>query len=160
MELQTLSEKVQLLSARFREIQLVYLFGSRVDGEIGPMSDFDFGILLLGGKMDVSLQANLAHEIAMILQTDRVDVVILNRSPIEFQYNIIAKGRRLYERDVETRVEFEANVLSRYFDYLPILRAQRDQILLGDEYDRRVQRYRKAFRRTERTLGKISPPKK
>jgi hypothetical protein len=46
-------------------------------------------------------------------------------------------------------------VLSRYGDYLPVLRAQRQSILEEGAHDRRVQRYREALGRTERALGKI-----
>lgn len=69
---------------------------------------------------------------------------------------VIAQGELIYESDVSTRVEFEVRVMGLYGDYLPILRAQRQDIITrGDEYDSRVLRYRTALRQTERTLGKI-----
>ena len=61
---------------------------------------------------------------------------------------------------VATRVEYEAHVLSRYGDYLPVLRAQRDDILQRDKHAHRVQRYRAALGRTERTLGQIAAPRR
>lgn len=53
---------------------------------------------------------------ACALHTDRVGVVLLNRASIEFAYAIIAQGKLLYERDVATRVEYEATVCPSFHD--------------------------------------------
>jgi uncharacterized protein len=136
-------------------IWLVYLFGSQAEGSPGPKSDYDFAVLLDRDRDDRQLQAELAHELAIALKTELVDVVVLNRAPVELAYAVIANGRLLYERDVATRVEYEAKVLGLYGDYLPVLRQQREDLLQGDDHVRRVHRYREAFRRTERALGEI-----
>jgi hypothetical protein len=81
---------------------------------------------------------------------------MLNRAPVELAYAVIAQGKLLYERDIATREEYEADVMSRYGDYLPVLRAQRDDILRGEGYAHRIYRYRAALGRTERTLGEIA----
>jgi hypothetical protein len=101
------------------------------------------------------IQAEFSHELACALGTDRIEVVVLNSAPVELAYTVIAQGERLYERDVSTRVEFEADVMSRYGDYLPVLRALREDVLRGDRDGTRVRRYRAALERTERTLGQI-----
>jgi predicted nucleotidyltransferase len=141
-------------------VHMVYLFGSQVEGYLGPMSDYDLAVLLDPTVDGRRIQAQFAHELACALQTNRVDVVLLNRAPIELAYAVVAQGKVLYERDVATRVEYEAQVLSRYGDYLPVLRAQRDDILRGDEYVHRVHRYRAALGRIERTLGQIAATKR
>ena len=64
-----------------KEILLAYLFGSQAEGTAGPQSDYD--IALLVRQPSRALQARLAHEIGIILGTDRVDVVLLNRAPVE-----------------------------------------------------------------------------
>jgi predicted nucleotidyltransferase len=142
--------------SNLKEIRLVYLCGSQVEGRLGPMSDYDVGVLIDRTGDERQVHARLTHELVCALGTDQVDVVLLNRAPIELAYAIIAQGRVLYQRDVATRVEYEAQVLSRYGDYLPVLRAQRDDIMRGDEDDDRVHRYRAALGRTERTLGQIT----
>jgi predicted nucleotidyltransferase len=133
------------------EILLAYLFGSQADGTAGPQSDYD--IALLVRQPSPALQARLAHEIGIILGTDWVDVVLLNRAPVELAYAVIVQGQLLYQRSVAERVEFEAKVLSLYADYLPILRRQREEILQDVGKEARVQRHREAFGRTERTLA-------
>jgi len=135
------------------QVLLAYLFGSQAEGTAGPQSDYD--IALLVRQPSLALQARLAHEIGIILGTDRVDVVFLNRAPVELAYAVIAQGQLLYQRSVAERVEFEAKVLSLYADYLPILRRQREEILKDVGKEARVQRYREALGRTERTLGEI-----
>jgi predicted nucleotidyltransferase len=156
MNAQALKDKLPTIVASLKGVRLVYLFGSQVEGSPGPMSDYDLAVLLDPIADARRVQARLAHELACALQTDRVDVIVLNRAPIELAYAIVAQGKVLHERDVATRVEYEAQVLSRYGDYLPVLRAQRDDILRGDEYAHRIHRYRAALGRTERTLGQIA----
>jgi len=136
-----------------KEILLAYLFGSQADGTAGPQSDYD--IALLVRQPSLALQARLAHEIGIILGTGRVDVVSLNQAPVELAYAVIVQGQLLSQRSVAERVEFEAKVLSLYADYLPILRRQREEILEDVGKEARVQRYREALGRTERTLAEI-----
>jgi predicted nucleotidyltransferase len=156
MDVQALKCEVSTILAGLQGVCLVYLFGSQVEGNLGPMSDYDLALLVDRAVDGHRIRARLAHELARALHTDRVDVVLLNRASIELAYAIIAQGKVLYEEDVATRVEYEATVLSRYGDLLPMLRRQRDDILQGVDHDRRVRRYRAALGRTERTLGQIA----
>jgi len=144
--------------ANFPGISLVYLFGSQASGETGPMSDYDLAIFTEPLEEDNVIQAEFQHALALALHTHRVDVVLLRRAPIELAYHIIAGGKPIYKRDTFTQVEFEAQVLGRYGDYLPVLRSQRDQILAGDENAKRIQRYREALGRTQRTPGPARTP--
>jgi uncharacterized protein len=155
MELHDLSEKMNSLAQSYPAIQLAYLFGSRVKGRTGPLSDFDFAILLDRGSTTFALQAQLHHELALLVGTGRVDVVWLPRAPIELQYAIIAQGVLLYRQNLAVKVEYEAYVMGRYGDYLPVLRAQRAAILQEGRRENRIQWYRTALGRTERTIEQI-----
>lgn len=150
-----IASRIRRLLAKFPEVKVVYLFGSHVEGPTGPLSDYDFGVLVEDAQDIPMLRARLAHELGHILGTDRIDVVILNQAPIELAYAVIAQGRPTYQRDEATRVEYEARVMSCYGDYLPVLRVQGDEIRRGGEHAARVQRYREALRRTERKIGQI-----
>lgn len=153
--IKVLSECLHKIVLKIPEVRVIYLFGSQLEGNTGPMSDYDLGVVLDHGTEARQIQAHLAHVIASAMQANRVDVVLLHSAPIELAYHVIANGKMLYRRDLDTLVEFEAHVLGRYGDYLPTLRAHRDQVLQGGEYDIRVQRYRAALGRTERTLSQI-----
>jgi predicted nucleotidyltransferase len=155
MDVQFLKDTLTEVSSAFPEVCLVYLFGSQVGEQVGPLSDIDLGVLLERGSKEQDVRARLTHELASALDFGRIDVLILNTAPVELAYAVLAQGILLYQRDLATRVEYEAQVLSRYGDYLPVLRAHRDDILQGDPNATRVQRYRAALRRTERTLGQI-----
>jgi predicted nucleotidyltransferase len=145
--------------AQDRRIRLAYLFGSRVRGAVGPLSDYDVAFLV-DGTMVPAERYHLAHEIGMLLGGGSVDLVILNTAPVELCYHIIAQGRRVYERDQATRVEFEANTLSRYGDMLPMLRQQKEAILKGERHGSGVQRYREALGQTLRVLAETRGPSK
>lgn len=156
MDAQVLGAELSTIVLGLEGVCLVYLFGSQIEGNLGPMSDYDLAVLVDRATDGREIQSRLAHELSCVLQTERIDVVLLNRASIELAYAIIAQGEVLYEQDIATRVEYEATVLSRYGDFLPVLRTQRDEMLRGDTHDRRVRRYRAALGRTERTLGQIA----
>jgi len=109
-------------------VHLAYLFGSRASGDTTPESDYDFGVLVEEGS-DAACRHEMAHELGQVVGHSGVDVVVLNKAPIELAFNVIATGRLLYERDMVTCVEFEAKTMSRYGDYLPVLRQQREDIM-------------------------------
>jgi len=135
-------------------IELVYLFGSRAAGTEGPISDYDIAVLCSQTCAAADVY-KLTHELAKLLMTDRIDLVLLNRAPIELRFGVIATGKVVYEIDVLTRVEFEADTLSRYGDYLPILRRQRDELLEERSDETGIQRYRTALGKTQRLLEEI-----
>lgn len=154
---------MQQVLAGFPEVELAYLFGSQaadmaagpVGRHTGPMSDYDLAVLLCADADPLDLQARLANAFRRALDVEKVDVLLLENAPIELAKAVISTGVLLLEKDVDTRVEYEARVMSLYGDYLPVLRAFRMQILEGEEYEARVKWYRAALGRTERTLGSL-----
>ncbi len=149
-------DKLESLPGYFEaepQVSLAYLFGSQASGATGPLSDYDLGVLVECPTAE--LRYRLSHKVSQALGTDRIDLVLLNKAPVELAYAIIAHGQLLYQRSLAARVEFEARVLSCYGDYLPILRQQRQDILQGGRHETRVHRYRETLGRTERTLAAI-----
>ena len=135
-------------------IELAYLFGSRAGGKIGPLSDYDIAVLY-SKTPPAQTTYNMAHRIATRLMTDRIDLAVLNRAPIELRYAVIATGIIIYEINAAVRVEFEATTLSRYGDFLPVLRSQRKEILEKQYDETGIQRYRTALGKTQRLLEEI-----
>ncbi len=148
----------QIIEKDFPEVAMLYRFGSRVDGTAGPGSDYDFAVLLERQANSGAIRSRLASELARQTGSNRIDLVLLDNAPIELVFAVISKGEILYERDVETRVEFEARIMSLYSDALPFLRMVRNDILKENGHAARVQRYRKALGRTQGTLGQIGAP--
>ena len=140
-------------------VLLAYLFGSRANGRAGPRSDYDIAILF-ARAVPADDRYLLQHLLVELLHA-QIDLVDLSQAPIELAYNVIAARHPIYEKDRATRVEFEANTLSMYFDQLPVLRARRRELLeeTRDDYERGVQRYREALAATERMLAKTRTAK-
>ncbi len=155
LSIKRLSQIVADIGVEIAELKLIYLFGSHVEGYIGPLSDYDFGVLLERKNGPSEYRSLLYSAFTKKLGTELIDVILLNAAPVELAFNIISYGELLYESNAESRIEYESKVMGLYFDYLPILRAQRHDILKGSEHATRVQRYREAFGRTQRTLGQI-----
>ncbi|MBU3942862.1 nucleotidyltransferase domain-containing protein [Patescibacteria group bacterium] len=115
-------EIIEKLINKFRpypKIKLVYLFGSRATGKIGPMSDYDFAVYLdeKDSKKRFEIRLELISKVCGILKTDDVDLVILNdiKSPL-LKYNIICGGKVILEKK-PFKVLLEPQVLSEFFDF-------------------------------------------
>ncbi len=157
MPREDIEDQLQMHYAASNVVALVYLFGSAAFGKQGPLSDIDVAVLArpVEERLSVEWQSRGAHELSTVLQTDRIDLVSLNDAPVELSYHVIAQGALVYCASMEAKVAYEAHVLGRYGDYLPVLWSQRQEILHPVAHDHRVQRYRTALRRTKRTLGAL-----
>ena len=111
------------------EISLVYLFGSQAEGHAGLLSDYDLGVLADQAESASYLRSRLAFELGRKIATTKIDIVMLNRAAVELAFAVISRGKLLYQRNDAERIEYEAKVMGLYFDYLPVLRSQRDDIL-------------------------------
>lgn len=106
--------------SQYKEIKLVYLFGSQTGSQAGPLSDYDFAIYLeerinLQRKKDIIFELN--SNLSSILKINEIDVVIINDtlSPL-LKYNIIKEGVLVYEK-IPFRLLLEPTILSAYFDF-------------------------------------------
>ena len=150
-----IAERIRRVIALYPNIILAYLFGSQLQGNVGPLSDIDVALLLDKPDETGAVRNQVRSAIASAVHHELVDVVCLNAAPVELAYAVIAAGELIYQQDDYSRVEYEAKVMSLYCDYLPVLRAQRADLLRRDQHEPRVQRYRAALERTERTLGAL-----
>jgi uncharacterized protein len=105
------------------DIAAAYLFGSLAQGRATPRSDIDIAILLkrvpkrLGGAIDRQLR--LMDALRGFADRE-VDVVILNTAPPVLKDQVLRFGRRLYEGDRTTRVNFEVRTGQEYADLQPM----------------------------------------
>jgi len=117
-------EHIHTLLASYPAVKLGYLFGSRVNGKTGPLSDYDFAFYAdeRDTKRLFDIKITLQQELSRLLATDRVDVMLLNlaESP-ELKYAVISEGRLLYEME-GFRVLVEPKILNEYFDFRALLR--------------------------------------
>ena len=107
------------LFGRQEHIRLAYLYGSYATGKSGKLSDVDIGVLMdesLGKMERFKLQLNLIGSVGELLGRDRIDLVVMNDTPVSLNYEIIKMNSPLYVRDRGEKVDFEQLVLSRYLD--------------------------------------------
>lgn len=111
------------LFGSYPEVKLVYLFGSRATGKIGPLSDYDFAAYLdeKDEKKRFDLRLKLMGKISSKLKTDNLDLVVLNDiDGPELKYNIIKEGILILEKE-PFKVLIEPMILSEYFDFHDLL---------------------------------------
>ena len=128
--------------AAFPEVVLVYVFGSRATGRASTSSDLDLAVVTDRGTSWPRFRTDVVTALRPLLGDIALDLVNLNRAPVELSNAVLTHGVRIFERSVAERVEFEAHVSGRYGDYLPVLRQQQREILNGGDRDARARRYR------------------
>jgi predicted nucleotidyltransferase len=119
MRINDLRKNLLPIFKKYKEIKLVYLFGSQATGKTGPLSDYDFAIYLeeRDKKKIFDIKLELLASISQALQTDKVDIVVLNtvEAP-ELKYNIIKEGKLIFERE-SFKLVVEPRILNEYFDF-------------------------------------------
>ena len=104
----------------------VYLFGSHAEGRAHQESDVDLAVLLdwkqyptSGERFDARLL--LGSEMISVLNTNDVDLVILNDLPPLFGRRIIYEGKRIFLGDPEADREYTRDVQLQAADLEPWL---------------------------------------
>lgn len=101
-------------------VAVAYLFGSRAEGTARPGSDHDVAVLFRRPPELLAVGA-LQADLVTALGTP-VDLVELERAPLELRAKAVQEGRLLFSADEPRRVAFETATRSRWFDYRPVLR--------------------------------------
>ena len=70
--------------------------------------------------LGLDLEADLARAVGR-----RVQLVVLNRAPVDLIHRVLRDGILLKESDPSARIRFEVKARREYFDLLPILRRYR-----------------------------------
>lgn len=108
-------------------VQAVYLFGSRAQGEEGPLSDYDYGVLLKekghirGDDLYFQLYDLFSEISPRSLDNDVLDIVFLRDVGLELRFHVVRYGIVLYETDTKARLNFETETTLLYCDYKPLL---------------------------------------
>ncbi|HEY4514998.1 MAG TPA: nucleotidyltransferase domain-containing protein [Candidatus Paceibacterota bacterium] len=115
---------IQECVSKMGEVKLLYLFGSQARGEQGPMSDYDFAVYLDEVSRDKmsNVQIDLINAFSKILETDKIDVLVLNKSDNSvLNYMAIAESKLLYETEPYLLI-VEPRIVSEYIDYTEAMR--------------------------------------
>jgi uncharacterized protein YutE (UPF0331/DUF86 family)/predicted nucleotidyltransferase len=118
-----LFEKQSQLNQLFAQspVNAAYLAGSlSTRTSFGHLSDVDIAILLMDQiKSDQFLDYQLYFfsELAKRLDSDNIDVVILNQASLLLKLQVIKYGQILFSRDEKHRVSFETKAVMDYLDF-------------------------------------------
>ncbi|HKV59576.1 MAG TPA: HepT-like ribonuclease domain-containing protein [Ktedonobacteraceae bacterium] len=118
-----LFEKQSRLNQLFTQspVNAAYLAGSLSNRtSFGHLTDVDIAILLMEQiKSDQFLDYQLYFfsELAKRLESDNIDVVILNQASMLLKLQVIKYGQILFSRDEKQRVSFETKAVMDYLDF-------------------------------------------
>jgi predicted nucleotidyltransferase len=120
-------QKVTALARTARGLGLLLLFGSRARGDDHPGSDWDLGYL---ADPDFDAGDFLAR-LVLLLGTDRIDLVNLDRTNGLLRYRAAAEGRPLFESFPGQYERFWFDAVSYWCDMGPIIRGGYEAVLAG-----------------------------
>ncbi len=103
-------------------IVCAWLFGSVARGSARPDSDVDVAVLLDREPPETleGSAATMAGDVEAAIGRP-VDLVVLNRAPVDLIHRVLRDGLLLVERDRNARVRFEVRARNEFFDLKPHL---------------------------------------
>ena len=114
--LELLSGAAQYLEDNPKTI-FAYLFGSLAKGTPSPLSDVDFAVYLADNLYSKDDKLNILGNVMNILQTDEIDLIILNTAGLPLVINVLKNKRIIVDKDPFARHIFESLSMRKYFDF-------------------------------------------
>jgi predicted nucleotidyltransferase len=100
-------------------VELAYLFGSTAEGKEGPLSDIDIGVYLsskLTKGERIKKRLEFTAELADLLKTDKIDLIIMNDASPVISFEIIKPNIPVFIKDEDLKLDVEQEIMSRYLD--------------------------------------------
>jgi len=112
-------DEIGKIVSGFDYVSTAYVFGSYVHND--DFNDIDVALLIskeLNPYTRFKFEMRVARELERRIKPRfEFDVKILNHSPIEFQYEVLKKGKAVFLRDRTENVEYESETISNYLDF-------------------------------------------
>jgi predicted nucleotidyltransferase len=112
--------------AEVEKLAAAWLFGSRARGTERAESDADVGVLFVEDPppgLD-GLAFHLEADLERLLHLP-VQLVVLNRAPVDLAQRVLRDGVLLLDRDHARRIGFEVRTRQEFWDFEPFLRRYR-----------------------------------
>jgi predicted nucleotidyltransferase len=103
-----------------KDVIALFSFGSLASGDMKPLSDLDFGILVTPGldrEKRFEKHLDLIGVFNRVFESDEIDLVLMNDAPMRFSYHIIKSGKLMLCADREILVEFIEKTVKLYLDF-------------------------------------------
>jgi predicted nucleotidyltransferase len=109
-------------------IAAAWLFGSVARGTARAGSDVDVGVLFQEDPPRTldGYRFDLEAELETLLHLP-VQLVVLNRAPVDLVQRVLRDGKLLVNQDPSRRIRFEVRTRNEYWDLEPYLRLYRRQ---------------------------------
>jgi predicted nucleotidyltransferase len=114
--LQLLPDAVDYLESH-PQILIAYLFGGLARGKPQPLSDVDIAVYLKPGGKVGEKKLDILGNLMAILQTDEIDLVVLNTAELPLVMNIVKARKIIVDKDPFFRHIFESVTMRKYFDF-------------------------------------------
>ena len=100
-----------------RDVLFAYLFGSIARGKLTPLSDVDIAIYLSEGTIAFEMKMEILGKLIDILQTDEIDLVLLNSAPLTLRMKILENKKVIADNAPFLRHQYESLTMREYFDF-------------------------------------------
>lgn len=105
------------------EILFAYLFGSFGREKLLPLSDVDIAIFLKEPADFQEKKMEILGALIDLLQTDEIDLVILNIAPLTLRMKILENKKVVVDHMPSLRHHFESLTVREYFDFSVVEKA-------------------------------------
>lgn len=99
------------------DISFAYLFGGLAKGKPMPLSDVDIAVYLSEGGDVVEKRMEILGELMKLLETDEIDLVILNTAPLTLKMKILEDKNVIVDNDPFLRHSYQSLTMREYFDF-------------------------------------------
>ena len=103
-----------------QDIAALFLFGSLAYGNLKPLSDLDFGLLLassMGKKHRFQKHLDLMGFFNDFFKTDEIDLIDMRGVPPRIAFNILKTGKLLICNDSSELIDFQEDTVRKHLDF-------------------------------------------
>ena len=100
-----------------KDVIFAYLFGGLAKGDAKPLSDVDIAVYLDEGVDHIQAKLDILEDLIDILNTDQIDLIVLNQSSLPLSMNVIKNNRLLVDKQPFVRHAHYSLVMRKYLDY-------------------------------------------
>jgi hypothetical protein len=99
------------------DVAFAYLFGSLAKGRPKPLSDVDIAIYCSEQEDSVGKKVEILGDLMELLETDEIDLVILNTAPLTLRMKILENKKIIVDHTPFLRHKYESVTMRKYFDF-------------------------------------------
>lgn len=113
---QDMLQKIQSYFQNKKEVAVVYMFGSHARDEAKADSDVDIAVLFCdNNSANTKAVIRFISDLGAIVNK-KTDVCDISAVDLLFAYRILSEGKIIFSADEQKRIDFEVNLMRKYFD--------------------------------------------